>query len=71
MKKIDTDESKSNGIGILSLALLWGIITQVLACCGILDWNWIPIWLPSLIVAAIIIVLVLIAFILTGIFRGY
>jgi hypothetical protein len=47
--------------GLSGIALIWGVVTQCLSWAGILDWSWVAIWGPLLVVLGITLVVLAIA----------
>ena len=55
-------ESKTTytGPGLLTFALVWGLVTQCLAWAGVIAWPWYAIWGPALAVLGFIAVVLLV-----------
>ena len=58
------DNKTTSGLGISSLCLLWGIVTQCLNWANIIQWPWYAIWGPTLFVVVVWILAFIIAIII-------
>lgn len=61
------DTAKIGGIGISSLCLLWGIVTQCLSWAGVLQWPWFAIWGPVLFIVGIWVIAFIVAILVAAV----
>ncbi len=58
------DTRTTSSIGISSLCMLWGIVTQCLNWANILQWPWYAIWGPILFIIGAWIIAIIVAIII-------
>ena len=63
------DTKTTSGIGISSLCLLWGIVTQCLNWANVIQWPWYAIWGPVLFIISIWVITIIVAIVIALIAR--
>lgn len=58
------DTKTTSSIGISSLCMLWGIVTQCLNWANVIQWPWYAIWGPILFIIGAWIIAIIVAFII-------